>query len=297
MAVLCLGEALVDLVCERPIASLAEADAFVPHPGGAMANVAVTAARFGARVSLAGGAGDDAFGVWLRDRLAGEGVDLEWFTLVEGAPTPVAFVAVDGGGEPSFLIYGAGIHAAVEAAAAVLPEAVEACDALVFASNTLVEEAEREATLAARSRALELGRPVLFDPNLRLHRWENPGRAASVARECVPGAFLVKCNRAEAELLTGEADPDRAAAGLVAAGAQHVVITLGAGGAILRGALRASAPGVPADVVNATGAGDAFFGVLIARLAGSAFYGASLAAALPEAAREAARATERWGAL
>src|SRR3954464_10055061 len=113
MAVLCLGEALVDLVCEHPVASLSEADAFVPHAGGALANVAVTAARFGARVALAGGAGSDPLGVWLRDGLAGEGVGLEWFTLGEGAPTPVAFVSVSAEGEPSFLIYGAGIHAAV----------------------------------------------------------------------------------------------------------------------------------------------------------------------------------------
>src|SRR5947209_8444682 len=297
MAVLCLGEALVDLVCEHPVSSLDEADVFVPHAGGAMANVAVTAARHGARVALAGGAGDDAWGRWLRDRLAGEGVALDWFSLVDGAPTPVAFVTVDDNGEPDFLIHGAGIHAAIAAAAARLPEAVESCDALVFASNTLVEEGERKATLAARDRALELGRPVLFDPNLRLHRWEHPARAATIARECVRDAFLVKCNRAEAELLSGESDPERAAAGLAAAGARHVVITLGPQGAILRGELRAAAPGVPAEVVDATGAGDAFFGVLIARLAGSEFYGPSLAAALPEAAREAARATERWGAL
>src|SRR4051794_3710212 len=295
MAVLCLGEALVDLVCERPVGSLAEADAFVPHPGGAMANVAVTAARFGASVSLAGGGGDDAFGIWLRDRLAGEGVGLEWFALVGGAPTPVAFVSVDESGEPSFLIYGAGIHAAVEAAAASLPAAVEASDALVFASNTLVEEGEREATLAARSRALELGRPVLFDPNFRLHRWDNQGRAAAVGREGLPDAFLVKCNMAEAELLSGESEPERAAAGLVAAGARHVVITLGARGAILRGEIRASTPGVPADVVDATGAGDAFFGVLVARLAGSDFYGASLAAALPQGWRGGAGAGARGG--
>jgi len=37
---LCLGEALVDLVCERPAADLADAGAFVPHPGGAWATVA-----------------------------------------------------------------------------------------------------------------------------------------------------------------------------------------------------------------------------------------------------------------
>ena len=42
---LCVGESLVDLICERQVASFAEADAFVPHPGGAPTNLAVTAAR------------------------------------------------------------------------------------------------------------------------------------------------------------------------------------------------------------------------------------------------------------
>src|SRR4051812_32817296 len=150
MAVLCLGEARVDLVCERPVSSLIEADAFVPHPGGAMANVAVTAARFGAAVSLAGGAGGDPFGVWLRDRLAGEGVGLEWFALVEGALTPVAFVAVDGGGEPTFLIHGAGIHGAVASAADAPPPAVEHSHALVFAPHTLAEEGQGAGPAAPR---------------------------------------------------------------------------------------------------------------------------------------------------
>ena len=62
MRTLLLGEALVDLICERPVAALGDADAFVPHFGGAVANVAVGAARRGADVALAGGAGDDAWG-------------------------------------------------------------------------------------------------------------------------------------------------------------------------------------------------------------------------------------------
>lgn len=297
MRTLCLGETLVDLVCERPVRSIAEAGAFVPHFGGATANVCVTAVRNGGRVALAGGAGNDPWGRWLRERLEAEGVGLEFFELVDGAPTAIAFVAVDAGGEPEFLIYGAGIHAAIAAAAERLPAAVEASDALFFASNTLVEEGEREATLDARRRALELGRPVVFDPNLRLHRWPHPGAAASAARECVPEAFLVKCNRAEAELLSGEADPERAAAGLLAAGARNVIVTLGADGAILRGEVRAQAAGVPAQVVNASGAGDAFLGVVLAWLSRTDFYPAALAAALPEAVREAAKATERWGAV
>jgi fructokinase len=282
---LCIGEALVDLVREG------DARGFVPHPGGAVANVCVVAARLGARVALAGGAGDDPWGRWLRDRLAAEGVDLQWFALAGGAQTAVAFVTVDAAGEPSYLLYGGGGQQVVPG------DAVEACDALLLTSNTLVGEEEREATLAARSRAIELERPVIFDPNLRLHRWPHPGRAASLARECVPGAFLVKCNGEEARALSGEEEPERAAAGLLAGGARNVVITLGAAGAILRGEARADASAPAVAAVNAAGAGDALLGVLIARLSASRFYPPTLAAALPEAVREAARATERWSAV
>jgi fructokinase len=96
---------------------------------------------------------------------------------------------------------------------------VAECDALFFTSNTLVGERERALTLAARDRALELGKPVVVDPNLRLHRWDTPARAASEARDLVKGAFLVKCNAEEARLLTGEDDAGRAAEGLLAMGA------------------------------------------------------------------------------
>src|SRR5207245_655864 len=85
---LCIGEALVDLVAEAP-------ERFVPHPGGAVANVAVAAARRGARVALAGAAGDDRWGRWLRERLAAERVELDWFVLDGAAPTTIAFVTVD----------------------------------------------------------------------------------------------------------------------------------------------------------------------------------------------------------
>jgi sugar/nucleoside kinase (ribokinase family) len=295
---LLLGEALVDLICERPVSSIAEAGAFVPHFGGATANVAVTVARGGASVALAGGAGDDAWGTWLRDRLAAEGVRLDWFALVPGAKTPVAFVTVDAAGEPSFLIHGDGIASVVEALGAGAVAAMDACDALFIASNTLVGDGEREVTMAVRARALEQGKPVVFDPNLRLHRWRSATHAAATARECVRDAFLVKCNLAEAQLLTGEPEPEAAAAGLLANGARHVVITRGADGAMLRGGgMRLDAPGVPSKVVNTTGAGDTLAGVLLARCAAAGWYPPAIAAALPHAVAEAARATERWGAV
>lgn len=297
MRILLLGEALVDLVCEHPVETLAEAHAFAPHPGGAVANVAAAAARHGAEAALAGGAGADDWGTWLQRDLEAEGVDLRWFELHEGLQTPVAFVAVDHAGEPRFHIYGQEIGPTIAALSERIGEAVEACGALFVSSNTLVGEDERAVTMAARDHALELGRPVVFDPNLRLHRWPTAARAAAAARELIPGAMLVRCNAAEAEILTGEADPAAGAESLLAAGAEHVVVTLGPDGALLRGGgLRLDVPGVPARTVDTTGAGDTLTGVLLARLADSAFYPPTLALALPEAVERAARATEHFGA-
>jgi sugar/nucleoside kinase (ribokinase family) len=295
--ILLLGEALVDLVCERPVDGLADADAFVPHPGGVVANVAAAAARLGADVSLAGGAGDDPWGAWLCRELESDGVDLRWFELHEGLRTPVAFVVVDRAGEPVFHVYGEETAATVAALGERLDAAVEACDALVLSSNTLVGEGEREVTMAARERALGLGQPLVFDAGLRLQRWPTATRAAAACRAAIPGAMLVRCNREEAEILTGEPDPVAAAQSLLAGGAQHVVVTLGPRGALLRGGgLRLDVPGVPARTVDTTGAGDTLTGVLLARLAASGFYPPTLAMALPEAVERAARATERFGA-
>jgi fructokinase len=295
--VLCLGEALVDLIGEQPVAELPDARAFTPHFGGAVANVAVLAARAGADVSLAGGAGADAWGRWLLERLEREGVDVSLFELIEGGQTPLALVAIDSSGEPTYEIYGEGIASVVHALADRVDDALAGSAALFLSSNTLVGERERAVTMRARELALEQSKPLIFDPNLRLHRWRSDAAAAAAANACVPGAVLVRATAAEAKLMAGADDAEEAARALVAAGARVVVITLGPDGAILRGELHADVPGVHADVISTVGAGDALTGVLLARLALAGFDPAAVASGLEEAVEASARACERWGAL
>jgi len=296
---LCFGEAIVDLICHRPVASLAEADAFVAHQGGVSANVAVTAARAGASVALAGGAGDDAWGAWLHDRLEAERVGLEWFRLAGGQRTGIAFVTVDEQGEATYELHGDGIAATIAGLKRRLLAAVEETDALFFGSNVLAGKAEAALAGSAREKALELGRPIVFDANIRLGRWDDSsGRAGAACGACVPGAYLVKCNVEEARMMTGETHPEKAAASLLAAGAQHVIVTLGPRGAILRGkGIRRDVAGRAANVVSTVGAGDVLMGVVLAALGKTDFYAPAIAATLPDAVEEAARACERWGAL
>lgn len=288
---------MIDLVCERPVQEPAQAVAFVPHPGGAAANAAVAAARLGARVALAGGAGADAWGAWFRDRLGHAGVETELFELVDGARTPVALVTTGPDAEPAHQVYGQDIPRVVVARRERLLAAVAGGDALLLSSDALVDEEERAVVLELRERALEHERPVVVDPSLRLSRWPSATRVAVATRELVAGALLVRCDRREAELLTGEREPAAAAEALLAGGAQHVVVSDGARGAILRGGgLRVDVAGAPARAVDTSGAGDALTGTLLARLSLSGFYPPALAAALPEAVERAARVTERFGA-
>lgn len=293
---LCLGEALVDLICKTPAAGLSEADAFHPFFGGATANVAVNAATHGATVALGGGVTDDAWGRWLRDGMADTGVDMRWFSLDEEGQTTLAFATVDQNGDASYAFYGDPLGAGVQRAGRKLADAIADCDALFFGGNTLVTEGERQTTFAARERALALRRPVLFDPNLRLNRWRSTEDALAVTRTGIEGAFLVKANREEAKLLTGEDDPGRAAERLAAQGPALVVVTLGADGALVRGAQSMDVPGVPAKVLSTVGAGDAFMGVLIAHLQRGGWR-PDLTEALPDAVEASARVTEKWGAV
>ncbi|MBW3543463.1 MAG: immune inhibitor A, partial [Planctomycetes bacterium] len=115
-----------------------DVDCFRPRFGGALANVAVAARRTGEAAALAGGVGDDPWGHWLRDRLAAEGVELRWFSLVPGVQTPLALVTFDRAREPAFRVHGEGIQATLASVEDRLEEAIGSASALAFGSNTLV---------------------------------------------------------------------------------------------------------------------------------------------------------------
>jgi len=204
---------------------------------------------------------------------------------------------VNDAGEPDFIIYGEGIEAGVLSLEDRVEEAIAAHEAVLIGSNTMLGERERALTLRARELALAAGKHLLFDPNLRMRRWPDAAAARDLAAAALVGATLLKLNRAEAELLTGRGDPAAAAERLVEMGARTVAVTLGADGALLRGAATADVPGVPARVVDTTGAGDVVTGVLAAALSNAGWEAQAAAEQLGFAVAAAARATESWGAL
>jgi sugar/nucleoside kinase (ribokinase family) len=297
--IVCLGEALVDLICPHPLDDPAAADGFEVHAGGALANVAVAAARGGADAALAGGIGADPFGRLLRERLEAEGVATDLLRPIEDLVTPFAFVTFDRGREPSYRIHGAGIEAGVGALAGEEASLLVGAAALVLGSNTLVDPAARAVSVRARELALGAGLPVLFDPNLRPGRWRRLEDAVELCRALVPGSFAVKANLDEARLLLDRPDADaaEAAAGVAALGARLGVVTAGAERVAVRG--EAEAEAVPPQVPEPwpLGAGDSFLGTLAAGLDAAGWDPQGAAAAIEAAATAAALTCRQVGAF
>jgi 2-dehydro-3-deoxygluconokinase len=110
---------------------------------------------------------------------------------------------------------------------------------------------------------------VVYDPNFRSRLTTVPA-AREVLEKVAPHAALVTPScPADSTALLGTADPERAAAACLELGAAAVAVTRGPEGVHLAtGSDRWDVPPLPAPViVDATGAGDAFAGVLTARLA------------------------------
>ena len=291
-----MGEAIVDLVCERNLSPGEAPETFVPHPGGALANVAVSIRRSGTPAALLGGVGDDRWGKWLTAELAAEGVGTDWIAEVAGADTPLGIVLFDSAGEPAFQIYGEHIAPTTLASREFLEPSVAASAAVVIGSNTMVGPVEREVTRQAVEAAHEHGAPVLFDPNFRPNRWDDESVAADFCRELAGNSAVLKCNRLEASLISGEQDPLDAARALATFGPRLVVVTDGHGTVRTAGAAEAEFTPPKSEVVSPLGAGDAFMGALAAGLAGVDWDFSRVAEVLPAAAGAGSAACAHWGA-
>jgi len=292
----CLGEAIVDLICERNLHPGEAPGPFIPWPGGALANVAVSVARCGAPACLVGGVGGDDWGSWLAAGLEDEGVSTAWLARLDGADTPIALIEFGPDNEPAFQVYGEHIGPTMAATSDFLEEAVYGSQALVIGSNTMVGESEREITRRAVRLARAEGLPVLLDPNYRPNRWREADTARDFCRELTAEATMIKMNGAEAELITGLSDPVESARELVAMGPELVVITAGEGEVVFAGAAEGSFRPEPAVAVSPLGAGDAFMGGLAAGLARLDWDLGAIGEVLPEAARAAAAVCGHWGA-
>jgi fructokinase len=295
MDIVCLGELLVDMFPAELGRSLVEVSAFRPKPGGAPANVAVAAARLGARSAFIGKVGDDAFGHHLAQVLRQEGVDVRGMRFDEEARTTMAFIAMPDENTAEFVFYrnpGADMRLRADELDERLLQ--ETC-AFHFGSLSLIQEPSRSATLEAAKLAHVAGALISFDVNYRPSLWRDSEEAYDTVTATLPHVNLLKVNEVELALLSGSEDLDAASKTLLEKGPDLCVVTLGPDGSFFQVAAGGEyVPAFKVPTVDATGCGDAFVAALLYQLVANGNWRDQL---LPSRMHEILRYANAVGAL
>ena len=267
MKVLCIGEALIDMICTDVNVSLSDGQHFLKKAGGAPANVAAAIAALGGKVSMAAKVGDDPFGVHLIALLESMGVDTSLIIKDPANFTTFAFVSLMKDGERDFYFNrGADKELTlVDLAALNLSEykIVHFGSATAFLPGPL-----QQTYLELLAKAKQEGCLISFDPNYRHLLFQN--NSAYFIQQC--STFIEKCDffklsDEEAMLITGCDTVDLAASTLRKKTNAVFTITLGKEGTLLcMGDHLEIIKSIPIQPVDATGAGDAFVGAVLYQL-------------------------------
>ena len=266
--IVCLGEALIDLVPTVTGVGLAAAETFVKAAGGAPANVAAGVARLGVSAGFMGAVGDDGFGHFLADTLAAAGVALPGLRFTKAAPTAIAAVSLRADGDREFVFYGNPAAHAMYAPEDVDEAVIRHARILHFGTISLIGGPARAATLHAIGVAHAHGVRVSFDPNLRLSLWPDAEAARAGMRLGLSKANIVKISEDEVHFLQGDGcDTVEAARALWHPALELMAITRGTRGAIwLDPQHKGEEPGYRVAAIDTTGAGDAFMAGLLVGL-------------------------------
>lgn len=261
-----LGELLIDFTfCSISAAGM---KLFEQNPGGAPANVMCAISKLGGKTAFIGKVGQDMHGTYLRDVLQTEKVDIQGLIIDPEYFTTLAFVELNDAGERSFSFArkpGADTRLKPSELAINL---LKNTKVFHFGSLSLTHEPARSATYEAIRQAKDAGAIISYDPNYRAPLWESQDQAVAEMRSALHLVDVIKISDEETELLTGESSPEKAAQVLLNKGIGTVVVTLGKHGAlIMNQRTKRSVQPHDCTVVDTTGAGDAFWGGFLYKLA------------------------------
>jgi ribokinase len=282
-----IGSANVDFTVALPrlprVGETVSAGTLLVNHGGKGANQAVAARRLGAEVRMIGCVGDDDSGAGIRRALADQGIGVEGLVTVPGAATGTALIFVDREGRNQIGVApGANHQLTVEMARG-------SEDAIAWAQVVVTQ---LEVPVPVVRWALETARRHAVPTVL------NPAPVQELSDELLGLVTYLTPNAGEVAALTGIEAHDlesgrQAAARLCERGVGTVIITLGEEGALVCDGTRAvHFEAFPVEVVDTTGAGDAFNGALAVGLAA----GGSLEQVIPLASAAAALTCTRRGA-
>ena len=257
-----MGRVGVDLYPEQTGVHLKDVTTFAKSLGGSATNVAVAAARLGARSAVVTKVGDDPFGPFVREALAGFGVDPRFVGTHPTLKTPVVFCEIFPPDDFPLLFYRDPKAPDMTLEASQLDlDAIRAARVFWTTGTGLSDEPSRSATLAAL--AARDGGITVHDLDHRPMFWSSREEARKWVQEALPFVDVAVGNLDECFTAVGENEPYAAARALHERGVPLAVVKQGPKGVLAHdGQTHVEVPPVPVDVVNGLGAGDAFGGAL-----------------------------------
>ncbi len=267
MSVLCIGEALIDMICTDKGSSLSEGQNFLKKPGGAPTNVAAAIAALGGKVSLSAKVGNDPFGKHLVDVMENFQVDTTHVLKDKDHFTTFAFVSLMLDGERDFVFNrGADAHLTIEDIKKI---DLNTFSIIHFGSATgFLEGPLKEAYFYLLMEAKRREKTISFDPNYRhLLFGDKQEEFIHCSKEFMQFADFMKLSDEEAMLITRGENLEEATKSLLQMCRGVFAITLGKEGTLLGlNGQTVIIPSIPIQPVDTTGAGDAFVGALLYQL-------------------------------
>lgn len=267
--VLCFGEALIDMLALPPEGGGAPR-MFMQNAGGAPANVAVAVAKLGGDAHFIGMLGNDMFGDFLLRELQDARVGTEDVVRTDAAKTALAFVALDAAGERSFSFYRPPAADLLFREKHFRDDIFESAAVFHACSNSMTEPAIAEVTLEGMRRARKAGAVVSFDMNLRPMLWPADVDPLPLLWQALVLADVVKLSREELDYLVAAMEGgEHAVVERIWQGAARLLVVTDAERPARWSTRDASGvvPGFRVDVMDSTGAGDAFVSGMLFRLA------------------------------
>ena len=261
--VLGLGEPMVEF-CATDVGKLSGVEMFKRGWGGDTSNFAVSAARQGLSVGYVCRLGGDEFGKSFMDLWTQEDIDTSRVVIEEEGWTAIYIISLTDGGGHDFTYYRAGSAASRYCINDLQVDYIENAKALHTSGISLaISRLMREATLEALKINRESGGYNSFDINMRAKLWD-----LETAKNTLDKAFslsnVVYASMDDMQILYGFRDMEKAAEYLRKKGVETVVIKHGGKGCYVSTNENSfTMPGYKIQVVDSTGAGDAFDGAWV----------------------------------
>ncbi|MEJ7768156.1 MAG: carbohydrate kinase [Chitinophagaceae bacterium] len=267
MKILCIGEALIDMICTDIGKSLSEGTQFLKKAGGAPANVAAAIAALGGKVELAAKVGADPFGDHLVDVMKSFGVGTLWLLKDKHQFTTMAFVSLMENGERDFY-FNRGADGQLNRHEIDGIELGTFSIAHFGSATAFLLGPLQTAYQGLLQKCLQHEIFISFDPNYRHLLFKgNTQNFIDQSWNFLKSCHFFKVSDEEAMMITGNVTVQDAAYTFLQKTSSVFAITLGKEGTLLglNNTIEVI-PSIPVTPVDTTGAGDAFVGAVLYQL-------------------------------